>query len=152
MSSPSEHFECRWQGSRLLLTAFLACQALALMALWLSALPWWLAIVVLLIGIAHASWAIPRRILLTHPEAITGLRRDPQGWRLFSRAHGWQPVRLLPDSIALPRLVVLRFVREGRRISESQCIPKDALGVDQHRRLRLRLKFSRRRWAPIASR
>ncbi|MHC6224302.1 protein YgfX [Pseudomonas sp. X10] len=147
MSSPSEHFECRWQGSRQLLTAYLACQALALLALWLCALPWWLCLSILLACLAHAVWAIPRRILLTDPEAITGLRRDPRGWQLFSHARGWQSARLCRDSLALPGLVVLRFVRQGRWFGESQCIPRDALAAEQHRRLRLRLKFSRRRWA-----
>ncbi|MCO7514656.1 hypothetical protein NJF44_05575 [Pseudomonas guariconensis] len=151
MSSPSEHFECRWQGSRLLLTAYLACQVLAFAALGLGAQPWWVTLPLAVACVAHACWAIPRRILLTHPEAITGLRRDPSGWRLFSRARGWQPVRLCRDSVALPGLVVLRYVRPGRRFGEAQCIPKDALGRDMHRRLRVRLKFSRRRWSVVGS-
>ncbi|AXM96214.1 protein YgfX [Pseudomonas plecoglossicida] len=147
MSSPSECFECRWQGSRLLLTAYLLCQVLAQLALGSSALPWWICLAVLAACFAHACWAIPRRILLTDPRAVTGLRRDVLGWRVFSRAQGWQPVRLCRDSMALPELVVLRFVRAGGWFGESQCIPRDALGADQHRRLRVRLKFSRRRWA-----
>ncbi|WP_449431412.1 protein YgfX [Pseudomonas putida] len=147
MSSPSECFQCRWQGSRLLLAAYLGCQALALPAIWLSALPWWLSLAVTAVALAHACWVVPRRILLTHPRAVTGLRRDALGWQVFSRAQGWQPVRLCRDSVALPGLVVLRFVRAGRRLGEGQCIAKDALDADQHRRLRVRLKFSRRRWA-----
>lgn len=149
MSSPNEHFECRWQGSRHLLTAYLACQVFACLALLVSASPDWLRVGLLLACLGHAAWAIPRRILLTHSHAITGLRRDPRGWQLFSRALGWQPVRLCRDSLALPGLVVLRFVRQGRRLSETQCITLDALAPNQHRRLRLRLKFSRRRWAAV---
>ncbi|MBC7209241.1 MAG: hypothetical protein H5U33_01780, partial [Pseudomonas sp.] len=91
-----------------------------------------------------------RRVLLTHPEAITGLRRDLRGWQLYSRAQGWQPARLCRDSVALPAMVVLRFVRKGRMFSQSQCIPRDALDREAHRRLRVRLKFSRRRWAAPA--
>ncbi|HKS14490.1 MAG TPA: protein YgfX [Pseudomonas sp.] len=147
MSSPSEHFECRWQGSRHLLTAYLACQALASLALLASAVPGWLAGILFVACLAHAAWAIPRRILLTHPHAVTGLRRDPLGWRLFSRARGWEPARLCRDSMALPGVVVLRFVRQGQRWSQAQYIAPDALAPEQHRRLRLRLKFSRRRWA-----
>ncbi|BDM24550.1 MULTISPECIES: protein YgfX [Pseudomonas] len=146
MSSPSECFECRWQGSRLLLAAYLVCQVLALQVLWLSVLPWWLGLCLLAACIAHACWAIPRRILLTDPCAVTGLRRDASGWRVFSQALGWQPVRLCRDSVALPGLVVLRFVRAGHWLGESQCVPRDALGADLHRRLRVRLKFSRRRF------
>ena len=147
MSSPSDRFECRWQGSRLLLTAYLASQALAIITLAVIALPFWLRGLVFLVCLAHACWAIPRRILLTHPDAITGLRRDPRGWRLYSHARGWHAVRLCRDSIALPGLVVLRFVRKGRWLGESQCIVRDALAPEAHRRLRVRLKFSRRRWA-----
>ncbi|MFZ5937108.1 hypothetical protein BGP84_23795 [Pseudomonas putida] len=146
MSSPNECFECRWQGSRLLLAAYLGCQVLALLVLLLSALPWWLGLCVLAACIAHALWAIPRRILLTDPHAVTGLRRDASGWRVFSRALGWQPVRLCRDSVAVPGLVVLRFVRAGHWLGESQCVPRDAVGAEQHRRLRVRLKFSRRRF------
>ncbi|MFJ9991209.1 protein YgfX [Pseudomonas putida] len=146
MSSPSESFECRWQGSRLLLTAYLSGQALAFATLWLVELPWWLAACVLIGCLAHACWVIPRRILLTHPDAVTGLRRDARGWQAFSRACGWERTRLCRDSVALPRMVVLRFVREGRRVAQSQCIARDTLTADEHRRLRVRLKFSRRRW------
>ena len=90
MSSPSECFECRWQGSRLLLTAYLSCQVLAVFTVWVSALPWWLSVAATAASFAHACWVIPRRILLTHRHAITGLRRDLLGWRVFSRAQGWQ--------------------------------------------------------------
>lgn len=74
----------------------------------------WFKLSVIAACIAHAGWAIPRRILLTHEHAVVGLRRDVRGWRVFSRARGWQPVRLCRDSVALPGLVVLRFVRAGR--------------------------------------
>ena len=152
MSSPSEFFESRWQGSRLLLTAYLSCQVLALFAVWVSALPWWLSLAATAASVAHACWAIPRRILLTHPHAVTGLRRDLLGWRVFTCAQGWQPVQLRPDSVALPGLVVLRFRPKGRWWACSQCVAGDALEPEQHRRLRVRLKFSRRRWAQVANR
>ncbi|MDH0648028.1 hypothetical protein N5D48_15800 [Pseudomonas sp. GD03858] len=150
MSSPSDAFECRWQGSRLLLTAYLASLVLALTTLAVVALPAGLRCLLALVCLAHACWVIPRRILLTHPQAITGLRRDARGWRLYWRAGGWQPARLCRDSVALPGMVVLRFVRKGRWWSEGQCIPRDALEHEQHRRLRVRLKFSRRRWAEVS--
>ncbi|WP_312933715.1 protein YgfX [Pseudomonas sp.] len=146
MSNPSETFACRWHGSRLLLTAYLLCLALALCAAWLSAAPAWLASLISLACAAHAGWTIPRRILLTHPSAITGLRRTAQGWAVFSVSQGWQPARLRRDSLVLPQCVVLRVIRRGHWLSQSQCIAADALPADQHRRLRVRLRFSRRRW------
>ncbi|QBF28209.1 hypothetical protein EXN22_21895 [Pseudomonas tructae] len=146
MSSPSERFECHWQGSRALLVAYLSSQLLALLALSLLQLPLWLCLAAIALCLLHGAWIIPRRILLTHPNAITALRRDALGWQLFSRGQGWQPVRLKPDSLALPGLVVLRFRRPAGCLSEGQCIAFDALEPVQHRRLRVRLKFSRRRW------
>lgn len=147
MSSPSERFECHWQGSRALLVAYLACQLLALIALSQLVIPLPFALLGLGACVAHACWVVPRHILLNHPRAVTGLRRDPFGWQLYSPAGGWQAVQLRRDSVALPGLVVLRFRRAGQWFSRSLCIAPDALEPVQHRRLRVRLKFSRRRWA-----
>ncbi|MDU8541889.1 protein YgfX [Pseudomonas syringae group sp. J248-6] len=151
MSSPSDRFECHWQASRLLLTAYLAVQLLALVALsWLNIASWALALGVLFC-LMHAAWTLPRSILLSHPAAFTALKRDHQGWQLWNQRDGWQPVQLCPDSLALPLVVILRFRtviagRPGRPI-KSCCIPLDALTPDIHRHLRVRLKFSRRKWA-----
>jgi toxin CptA len=147
VSSPSERFECRWQGSRLLLAAYLVSLLLALLALSLLQLPWWLQGAGIVLCLLHAGWMIPRRILLSHPQAVSGLRRDRDGWHLFSRAQGWQRVQLRPDSLALPGLIVLRYRQQGWYWSQGLCIAHDALEPVQHRRLRVRLKFSRRRWA-----
>ncbi|QKZ06555.1 protein YgfX [Pseudomonas eucalypticola] len=147
MSSPSKVFQCRWQPSRRLLMAYLAAQGLALMALLLlDVAVAWRAVGVLLC-IAHGAWQLPRTLLLDHPHAWRGLRRDSGGWSLWRRADGWQAVQLLPDSMALPGLVVLRFRAKGQWWARSLCLPADTLSADDHRRLRLRLKFSRRRWA-----
>lgn len=134
-----------------MLACYLIGQVLALGAIWLSDVPQWVDLPATLGCVAHAWWAIPRRILLTHAQAVTGLRRDVLGWRVYSRAMGWQPVRLCRDSVALPVLVVLRFKRVGCWFGESQCIPQDALGMDEHRRLRVRLKFSRRRFGSAST-
>ncbi|MEO4047466.1 protein YgfX [Pseudomonas sp. CAU 1711] len=147
MSSPSERFECRWRASRLLLAAYLAALSLALLTLLLIDLPLWGALLGTLACLAHAAWALPRQILLSHPAAFTGLRRDERGWQLFSARGGWQAVQLRPDSLALPLAVVLSFRLAGERRVRGLCIPRDALPRDLHRRLRVRLKFSRRRWA-----
>ncbi|PWB33303.1 hypothetical protein DCO48_10060 [Pseudomonas sp. SDI] len=147
MSSPSDRFECRWQGSRVLLATYLACQLIALATVFILAIPLWLSLLGALLCLGHAAWVVPRRILLSHPHAISRLRRDASGWWLWSHARGWHAVQLRRDSLAVPGLVVLRYRRAGRLFSESLCIAHDALEPVQHRRLRLRLKFSRRRWA-----
>ncbi|RRV11813.1 hypothetical protein EGJ28_10410 [Stutzerimonas xanthomarina] len=148
MSSPSnQSFECRWQPSSWLLTLYLGVQALGLAAIVLSAAPLWLQLIALLFCLTHALWVLPRGILLSSRDAWSGLRHDAAGWHLWSERQGWQAVQLLPDSLALPLIVVLRFRVPGRRLAGSICVPRDALPREQHRRLRVRLKFSRRRWA-----
>ncbi|WP_110950140.1 protein YgfX [Pseudomonas bohemica] len=152
MSSRNDRFECRWQRSRALLTAYVGAQALALISLVLLEIPLWAKAVGVLLCLLHGLHSLPRSILLSHDDAFTGLRRDGSGWQLWSRRVGWQPVQLRPDSMALPRIVVLRFrLTSGSWLSRcwvrSACIPGDAMTPDLHRRLRLRLKFSRRRWA-----
>ena len=145
MSSPSNPvFECRWQASRLLLAAYLLAQSFALGALLLLDLPY--SSLGLLPCLAHAAWVIPRHIRLTHRSSIRGLRRDENGWQLWSAARGWHRVQLRPDSLALPLIVVLRYRVQGEWAVRSICVPSDSQAADVHRRLRVRLKFSRRRW------
>lgn len=147
MSSPSNQpFECRWRPSGLLLALYLAVQALALAAILLSAAPPWLQFSCVLLGLAHAWYVLPRGILLSSPQAWCGLRHEESGWYLWNEQQGWQSVQLLPDSLALPLVVILRFRLSGQRFASSVCVPRDSLPHEQHRRLRVRLKFSRRRW------
>jgi len=152
VSSPSDRFECRWHASRRLLTAYLAAQALALIALCFLNIPFWIKLIGVLLCLWHGLRYWRRCILLSDDQAFTGLRRDGDGWQLWSDRSGWQPVQLQRDSVALPLIVILRFrLRAGRRSDRwwvrSICIPSDSLAPDSHRRLRLRLKFSRQRWA-----
>ncbi|MGH8354598.1 MAG: hypothetical protein ACRERY_13905, partial [Pseudomonas sp.] len=84
MSNPSELFECRWQASRQLLAAYLAVQALALGALLLAEIPLWARLLGALLCLAHGLWVVPRQILLTSPQAFTGLRHDADGWQLWN--------------------------------------------------------------------
>ena len=87
------------------------------------------------------------QIFIILPQAFSGLRRDADGWQLWNEAAGWQAIQLRRDSLALPLVVVLRFRLRGERRIRSICVPRDSQAADLHRRLRVRLKFSRRRWA-----
>ncbi|MEL4169133.1 protein YgfX [Pseudomonas sp. ZS001] len=147
MSSPNNHFECRWRASGQLLAAYLLAQAFALGSLLLMSVPSGFAALGVAVCMAHGAWTVPRHLLLSHRQAFGGLRRDLDGWQLWNRADGWQAVQLRPDSLALPLIVVLRFRLKGERRVRSICVPRDALAPDLHRRLRVRLRFSRRRWA-----
>ncbi|MGY2398286.1 protein YgfX [Pseudomonas sp. SDO5271_S396] len=143
MSSPSNRFECRWQASRLLLAAYLFAQLVALGACLFVDLPY--SSLGAFVCLAHAACVLPRHILLSHRSSVRGLRRDEDGWQLFSAERGWHSVQLRPDSLALPLIVVLRYRLPGEWRVRSICVPKDSQAADLHRRLRVRLKFSRRR-------
>lgn len=152
MSNPSDVFECRWRPSRWLLRLYLLVLVLAVSAPWLADLPLWSKLSMCALLLAHAAWVLPRHVLLSSSQSFVGLRRDAFGWSLLRADGAWQVVQLRPDSMALPLLVVLRYRLPGQRLSRGLCVPRDALSTQQHRRLRLRLKFSRRRWAdPAAS-
>jgi toxin CptA len=147
VSSPSDAFECHWRPSRRLLALYLILSFLAVLALSVADIPFWARLAGYLACVAHAAWCLPRQVLLTSPKAITGLCLDGDGWQLRSAADGWRPVQLRPDSLALPLAVILRFRTPGVWWGRGLCIPADALEHEQHRRLRVRLGFSRRRWA-----
>lgn len=149
MSGRSDPFECHWRPSRRLLALYLLCLGLAVLALLCAAIAGGVQAAGLLLCLLHAVWTLPRAILLRHPHAFTGLRHDAQGWRLYSVAEGWVAVQLRPGSLALPQMVVLQFRRPGQWFDRALCIPADSLERDWHRRLRVRLKFARRRWAPV---
>nr|WP_283099414.1 hypothetical protein [Pseudomonas sp. MWU15-20650] len=127
-----------------MLVAYLFAQLFALGSLLALDLPY--SSLGMLLCLAHAVWVLPRHILLTHRSSIRGLCRDEDGWQVWSDARGWHRVQLRPDSLALPLIVVLRYRVQGERWARSICVPADSQVADVHRRLRVRLKFSRRRW------
>ena len=147
MTSTIEPFECHWRPSRLLLGGYLLVVALAALAILLAELPGRWQIILLMLLLLHAAWVLPRQLLMRHAGAISGLRHDADGWQLYSERDGWQAAQLYPDSLALPSAIFLQFRLKGQRWRRGLCIACDALPAAQHRRLRVCLKFSRRRWA-----
>ncbi len=93
----------------MLLAAYLVAQLLALIALCQLDISPWATLIGSASCLAHAVWVLPRSILLNHPAAYRALKRDRQGWQLWSERGGWQPVCLRPDSLALPWVVMVRF-------------------------------------------
>ncbi|WP_415754907.1 protein YgfX [Pseudomonas leptonychotis] len=147
MSSPSDVFECQWQPSRLLLAGYALIQGLALLSVALVDFPLWARLLGVAFCMAHALWVVPRHLLLSRPLAYRALRYTSDGWQVRCELKGWQPIELHPDSLALPLVVLLRFRLAGQRRVQALCVARDSLPRDQHRRLRVRLKFSRHRWA-----
>lgn len=132
----------------MLLTAYLAVLGLALLAIACLDIPPVAIAIGVMLCLAHACWVVPQRILILSRAAFRGLRRDNDGWQIWSEQGGWQSVQVCGDSVVLPLIVILRFRllcdgRLGKQV-HSACIPFDALAPDTHRRLRVRLKFSRR--------
>lgn len=148
MFSLSEALICRWRPSPWLLRLYLAVLSLALLAPWCSDIPYAFAIAFNALTAVYGLWVAARQVRLSHKEAWCGVSHDARGWQVYSRAGGWQPVTLRPDSLALPALIVLRFTLAGRRRVYSACIARDSLEPALHRRLRVRLKFARRRFSP----
>ncbi|WP_256930729.1 protein YgfX [Pseudomonas sp. ABC1] len=97
--------------------------------------------------LVHAVWFMFRFVFPNNPGAWCRLRHDAQGWHLWCAGQGWQDVTLCTDTLASPLLIVLRLRRPGRLFAESLCLPADAMSPDDHRRLRVLLRFSRHRWA-----
>lgn len=147
MSSRNDRFECRWRPSRRLFQLYSALWLLAVCSAIVLQLPVALRSGLLLSIVAHAAWVIPRHVLHSSPSAVTGLRRTPQGWAMFSRRAGWHAVRVLGDSMALPAIVIVRYRRPGQWFPRAACIAADALDRETHRRLRLRLRLSSNRFA-----
>lgn len=125
----------------------LLLQVLAVPALLGSQMPLWSCLLAILACVLYSVWVISGPILLQRASAFRGLRCTPAGWEIWSPAAGWQAIQLKRDSLALPMLVVLRFRLAGEWRVRGLCIAADALPAPLHRQLRLRLKFSRRRWA-----
>ena len=146
MSAAIESFECHWQASPRLLWLYALVLLAALLALACSPLPLWLQVMGVCSLIGHAFWVVPRRLSLSHASAFSGLRHDRQGWQLFSRRQGWQAVQLCPQSVVLPWLVLLQVRVPGRLGYRHVLIADDSLERQQHRRLRVRLRFSRNRF------
>ncbi|BCG26206.1 protein YgfX [Pseudomonas tohonis] len=146
MSSPSSAFECHWRPSRRLLVLYLSLFSLALVAVACAELPRWAQLACLFACLAHAAWTLPRQVLLASASSIRGLRLDADGWRLRRHDGQWCAVRLSPDSLALPMVVLLVYRPEGAIMTRGLCIPADSLDERSHRRLRVHLRFNRHRW------
>lgn len=120
------------QGSATTRLLLVAVHLAALAALFLASLPGAVRLAgVLLLG--ASLWATWNRLVSVR------LRARADGQLEIWREAAWKPVQLRGDSVALPWLIVLRW-REGRR-RHSLALPGDALAGDEHRRLRVWLRW-----------
>lgn len=103
-------------------------------ALWLAELPflWQLTGTALL------------AVSLTHyrrPGAPVTLRGKPDGILEIQREGDWEPIELLPDSLVLPALTVLRYRVPIERRVRTVVILADSLPGEDFRRLRVWVRW-----------
>ncbi len=149
MHDQNNVFSCHWQSSlRLsvlaLLMTLLACLAVATSAIgW----PWKFALLALLT--VHVSCQLLQIAGRQQPSQRRGIRRNENGWQIWTAQYGWQAVQLRADSMAIPVLVLLRYRYAHQWFYRTLMVGVDSLPADSHRRLRVRLKFSRQRWRAV---
>ena len=120
------------KASAALKSLLVAVHLAALAALLLTSLPGAVRLTgALLLG--ASLWATRNRLVSVR------LRARADGQLEIWRDAAWKQVQLRSDSVALPWLIVLRW-REGRR-RHSLALPGDALAGDEHRRLRVWLRW-----------
>lgn len=132
----------RWLGVLIILLTLLGCMALYRSAL--STLPSLLGVMGLWV---YCVWIWPRQVSLQHADSVTGLRFDSEGWHVLRRDGSERGARLLGDTYVSALLTVVRLRQPDRWLPVSVILPADAASEDSLRRLRLRLRFSRQRWA-----
>lgn len=120
--------------------------AVAGILLWVTLPPWWslagCAVLMVSLRIALANHA--RRsaraavveVALAQDGRLELQRRDG------NRAEG----RLLPTTFVSPLLVILNLSTDRRRLPHAVLVPADSIAPDDHRRLRVWL-----RWRPVAA-
>ncbi|WP_371921485.1 protein YgfX [Pseudomonas sp. C27(2019)] len=148
-SLTDQAFLCFWQPSSRLSKVVLLVLLLACLAVLLSAVTWPIKLSLLLVLAVQISLHLCRLQQQQLPCRRIGLRHGAQGWQLWSAQHGWRSIQLRADSIATPALVLLRYRCARQWFYRSAVIPADSLSQDSHRRLRVRLKFSRQRWRAL---
>ena len=132
-----------WQPSYRLSWVALVVLTLACIAVLLAAISGWLKLSILTVLVAQAIWQGVHMLHAELPDKRTGVRLTAQGWQLWNAQAGWQRVQLGAGSIALPTLVLLRYKHPRQLFYRSAVIAADSLTHDEHRQLRVRLKFSR---------
>lgn len=147
MSSPTDFLMLQRRPSRYLGAGVLLITSLALVALFRSALPVVGVGLCMTAVLVYCWWLWPRQVSLRHAQSVTGLRFDSHGWHLLRRDGSEAGADLQPDTFVSAFLTVVRLREPGRLMPVSVILPADSAPEDALRRLRLRLRFSRQRWA-----
>ena len=147
MSSQSDYLLLKRQPSRVLGGLIVLITALAITGLYRSGLPDLQAALCMTLLLLYCWWVWPRQVSLRHACSVTGLRFDSHGWHVLRRDGSEAGASLQGDTFVSAFLTVVRLREPGRWLPVSVILPVDAASEDSLRRLRLRLRFSRQRWA-----
>lgn len=147
MSNPTDYLLLTRRPSRLLGVLMVVVTTMAIAALYRSALPALQAALCMTLVLIYCWWVWPRQVSLRHAASVIGLRFDSQGWHVLRRDGSEAGASLQGDTFVSAFLTVVRFREPGRWLPVSVILPADAASEDALRRLRLRLRFSRQRWA-----
>ncbi|WP_407651315.1 protein YgfX [Denitrificimonas halotolerans] len=142
-----QDLHCFWQPSLRLSWAVLLISSLGYFAVFIANSHWGVKFGIVLLLSMHV---LRHLLILLHystPKLRLGLRYSTEtGWQLWCAQQGWRCIQLRSDSIAVPTLILLRYRFAGQRLYRAVVLPADCLPQDDHRRLRVRLRFSRQRW------
>lgn len=149
MHGQSNMFSCHWQPSFRLSVFALLMSSLACVAVLISAVAWPWKISALTVLMAQIIYQLVQMQRLQQASQRRGLRHSAQGWQVWDAQQGWRAVQLRADSMAIPSLILLRYRYADQWFYRTLLIGVDSLSADAHRRLRVRLKFSRQRWQAV---
>ena len=139
--APCRVFELR--ASRRLARALIALHAAAALAILAAQLPWPLKLAVVLLLALSGRAALRRHAARTAPSAVTRLVRRTDGGWVALRNDGTAVIGALADaSVVHPWLVVVG-IEDGWRTLFTP-VPADALHPEDHRRLRVWVKWQPR--------
>lgn len=113
-----------------------AMHGLALLAVWFSALPWWLC------GLLTVGLWFALRKTLTLVGAPVNLRYTRgQGWQIGDSLGAYQTLTLLPTTVVFPGMIVMHCSLPDRSM-RSLIICRDSVSPVEYRHLVIALKVA----------
>jgi toxin CptA len=94
--------------------------------------------------VLNAGWTIWRHALLKHSGSAVALEfRDEAECNARLRSGQWLKCQILPSTYVTPLLIVLNLAHGGSWFARHVVIFPDSIAPDIHRRLRVRLRWSK---------
>lgn len=123
------------------MAACVACAILIYMPI-----AWWAKLPLIASLIATAWFHVRKDALLRSPNSWQSLTLDASGkWQATNVSGRTYDIAILPWSVATSIAIILCFRVEGRSLPSSIVLLPDSLGADEHRHLRVWLRWAYRR-------